>query len=484
METTNPKYTVGNLFQTWAENPDKILDTVVQVNGWIEFKRDSGEKFFFISLRDGTDFKTLQCVCDSAKFSNQTDFEILKDANRGSSIGLEGTIVNSPAPEQPFELVVSKAEIYGTVDDDYPLQKARLPLEHLRNYPHLRIRTKTHMAVQTIRNTCQLETHLFYNGLGFTHIATPIITANDCEGAGETFDISNKLGDQPFFGKPVHLTVSGQLHVEPFAHAFSRVYTFGPTFRAENSNTSRHLAEFWMIEPELSFISFTELLDNMEAYLKHICRAVLGKHGNILSFLATFYSLSLITNLERIVEEPFNRITYSDALKMLERHIREKKIIIKRDREATIREDGKMILPKAPVFGDDFGSVIEKYLVAQMGDKPLFITHFPTILKSFYMRRDITNSDLMEATDLLVPGVGELMGGSMREHNLQKLREVMEAKGVPAEGLEFYTDLRRFGTVPHGGYGVGFERLVAFVCGIGSIRDVIPFPRAPGVCMG
>lgn len=469
---------ISNIYSDWQ----KLVDHTIKVGGWIEFKRASNEKFYFLVLRDGSCFKNLQCVCDFKNFHSKEAFDKLNSINRGSGVKLEGTIVKSPAKGQQFELVVKDAEIYGNIDETYPLQKARLPLDVLRQYPHLRLRTRTFQALTILRNSLQFEVHQFYNKLGFMHIATPLITSNDCEGAGETFNV-DKNGKK-FFGRDVHLTVSGQLHVETFSGGFEKVYTFGPTFRAENSNTSRHLAEFWMIEPELSFINFGDLQENMELFLKYICLKMLQKHEDIIDFFDTFYEKGLKARLQVYAnpKEQFLRKKYEDCLKFLWAEIDCGNVVVDDGKETRRLDNGVLVLGKRPEFGDDFGSEIEKYLVEEFGNKPFFITHFPKELKSFYMRTDRENEQLMEATDLLVPQVGELMGGSMREEDLGRLEQVMEDKGVSKDGLEWYMDMRRYGSVPHGGYGIGFERLICFMTGMKNIKDVIPFYRAPNNC--
>lgn len=469
------RHSIAEIFEIWKSKPF----SEVEVGGWIEFKRENSETFFFLVIRDGSTFSTIQAVCDKKNFKNEEEYEKIYEAPRGSSVLLSGYLVKSPAKGQEFELEVKSSIVLGKVDDTYPLLKARIPLDNLRNIPHLRVRTRTFQGVGIIRNTLQFETHNFFNKLGFIHVATPCITSNDCEGAGETFDVV-KSG-KPFFGGNAHLTVSGQLHVETWSAAFEKVYTFGPTFRAENSNTSRHLAEFWMIEPEMSFINFGDLQNNMEMYLKYVCSKVLTKHRDILEFFESFYEKNLISRLENVarVGDSFLRKRYDDCLKFLLTEIDCGNIVI--DKETKRLENGTLVLNKRPEFGDDFGSEIEKYLVEEFGNKPFFITHFPKSLKSFYMKVD-ENPELVHATDLLVPGVGELMGGSMREEDIGKLKQTMMEKGVSEEGLEWYLDMRKYGTVPHGGYGVGFERLICYITGMKNIRDVIPFFRAPNAC--
>lgn len=465
------------------------LDKDISIGGWIENKRDSGENLFFISLRDGSN-EYLQCVFNVDKFKDNNKFnEIKKSLNRSASVLVYGKLITSIAKGQEYELEVNDCDILGECTENYPLIKGKLTLDYIRNYPQYRSRTKTMTNVYTIRHYLQFYTHLFFNEMGFMHIATPLITSNDCEGAGETFNISNKLKsssgeERDFFGKKTHLTVSGQLHVEPFAHSFKRVYTFGPTFRAENSNTSRHLAEFWMIEPEISFINFTNLMDNMEYYLKFVSRHLIENHSENMLFFEKNYQENLINDCKRLINTPFKRVSYKECVEFINNEINNKNIKVdSKLTENKVNVNGRLVLNKRPVFGDDLGSEIEKYLVKNLGDNmPMFVTHFPRKLKSFYMRTDRDDETLMEATDLLVPNVGELMGGSMREENYERLKQVMDEKGVPEDGLEWYTQLRQNGSVPHGGYGVGFERLICYLTGIKNIRDVLYYPRAPGMC--
>ena len=468
---------------------EKNLNKEISIGGWVENKRESGDNLFFVSLRDGS-CDNIQCVFNIHKFQEQEQFNnYRKSLCRSASAIITGKLINSIASGQKYELEVYQCEVLCGCEEDYPLIKGKLTLDYIRNYPQYRSRTKTLTNIYTIRNNLQLYTHLFFNENGFKHIATPLITSNDCEGAGETFNISNELESsngekRPFFGKNAHLTVSGQLHVEPFAHSFKRVYTFGPTFRAENSNTSRHLAEFWMIEPEISFINFNELMDNMEHYLKYVSLNVINNCYDIMKFFDKNQQNGIIEDCKKIYSTMFNRVSYTECINYINDKINDKTIKVDtKSTENKINVNGRLVLKKRPVFGDDLGSEIEKFLVKELGNNmPMFVTHFPRKLKSFYMRTDRNNPDLVEATDLLVPNVGELMGGSMREENYDRLKEVMNEKGVPEEGLEWYINLRKNGSVPHGGYGVGFERLVCYLTGTKNIRDVIFYPRAPGMC--
>ena len=468
--------------KTLFTNADKYLGQEVAVRGWVKNcrKQGTGNSFAFIELNDGSTFKNIQIVIDTQKTDNSEKMqEFIRDATNGSSISVTGVLIESPAKGQLYEIVGKNGEILGECSTElYPISKNRLPLEYIRDFPHLRIRTNTLRAVMSIRNRLSYLTHKFFVDNGFSLIHTPILTANDCEGAGETFNISNKLGDKPFFDKNAHLTVSGQLHVEPMACALGKVYTFGPTFRAENSNTSRHLAEFWMIEPEICFIDLNGLLDNIEQYVKYTITHILEDCADELGALNGFISKGIIAKLEKLRDDPFKRVTYQSCLDYLYKEIDEKRIIV-----ADKQKKNKLTIAKRPVFGDDLGSELEKYLVEHYaGGTPLFVTNFPKSLKSFYMKVD-EGGNTMQAVDLLVPGIGELVGGSMREERLDVLLEVMKEKGVPEEGLEWYIDLRRFGSVPHGGYGIGFERMVLLVTGMANIRDVISYPRYPHHCI-
>jgi asparaginyl-tRNA synthetase len=468
--------------KTLFNNAENLLNKEVGVVGWVKNcrKQGTGNSFAFIELNDGSTFKNLQIVIDTQKTDDPEKMQdFIRDATNGSSISIIGILVESPAKGQLFELTGRSGTILGDCPTElYPISKNRLPLEYIRDYPHLRIRTNTMRAVMSIRNRLSYLTHKFFVEDGFSLIHTPILTANDCEGAGETFNISNKLGDKPFFDKNAHLTVSGQLHVEPMACALGKVYTFGPTFRAENSNTSRHLAEFWMIEPEICFIDLSGLLDNIESYIKYTITHILEDCGDELGALNGFISKGIIGRLEKLRDEPFKRVKYRECLEYLNKEIDEKRIVV-----SDKPKKNKLTIAKRPVFGDDLGSELEKYLVEHYAEgTPLFVTNFPRSLKSFYMKVD-DDEDTMQAVDLLVPGIGELVGGSMREERLNVLLDVMKEKGVPEEGLEWYIDLRRFGSVPHGGYGIGFERLVQLCTGMANIRDVISYPRYPHHCI-
>ena len=463
---------------------DKFLDKNIELRGWVKSCRKHGtnNSFAFIELTDGSTISTLQLVIDTQKCANPEKMqEFIKNATIGSSIKVQGTLINSPAKGQKYEVACTDGSIIGECPtDSYPIAKTRLPLEYIRELPHLRIRTNVMRAVMSIRHRLSFLTHCFFETKGFVQIHTPVITANDCEGAGETFNINNTLGDKQFFGKNAHLTVSGQLHVEPMACALGKVYTFGPTFRAENSNTSRHLAEFWMIEPEICFIDFSELLDNIENYLKFCLGILMVECEDELKSLNSFVSKGLIDKLGKTLETPFKRVKYSECIEYLNEEINRKNIIV-----SDKPKKNKLTILKRPQFGDDLGSDLEKYLVENYSEgTPLFVTNFPKSLKSFYMKIDEDgDGDTVQAVDLLVPGIGEMAGGSMREDNLETLLELMEEKNVPKEGLEWYIDLRRYGSVPHGGYGIGFERLVQYCTGMANIRDVISYPRYPHHCI-
>lgn len=478
-------FTIKEIISNWKTH----LNTSIEVKGWIENKRvQNKEKLFFITLRDGSSLLLLQIICNKDNQNIDKDsFHLFKNIlKRGDSVSIFGKIIESPAKGQDIELSFESGKLIGKCNISYPLSKARLPIETLRDYPHLRMRTKTFQAIFTIRNSLSYATHKFFQENKFKYINTPIISSNDCEGAGETFNVSNMLGNTTFFKNKANLTVSGQIHLEPFACSIGNVYTFGPTFRAENSNTTRHLAEFWMLEPELCFINFENLIDNMDNYFKYCLNYILENNNEELKFFDRFFQLGILSYLESISKLQFKRVTYDECIKILKE-----------------KTDFKI------EWGDDLGSEMEKFLVEELGNNPIFVINYPKKLKSFYMKsikelpedkikdkesdsNETDNSEpkneklplkeKVEAVDMLVPKIGELMGGSMREDIYEVLIENMKSKNVKEEGLEWYTDLRRYGTVPHGGYGVGFERLIQFVTGIKNIRDVIPYPRYPGHC--
>ena len=439
------------------------------VKGWVRTIRSS-KTFSFLEVNDGSTLSNLQVIIDATLPKYE---ETIDKISTGAAVAVTGTLVESPGKGQAVEIKAEKVEVVGTCDaENYPLQKKRHSFEFLRTIAHLRPRTNTIGAVTRVRNALSFATHKFFNERGFLYINTPILTSSDCEGAGEmfratTFDL-NKLpktkkglvdDTQDFFEKPVSLTVSGQLNVECFSCALSDVYTFGPTFRAENSNTSRHLAEFWMIEPELSFADINDDMDCAEEYLKYLLKYVLENCKEDMEFLNKFIEKGLIARLEHVIKSPFERLTYTDAIKILE------------------KSDKKFEFPVK--WGADLQSEHERYLAEEHFKKPVILVDYPKDIKAFYMRMNDDNKTVA-AMDILVAGIGELVGGSQREERLEFLEKRMDELDLPKDTYWWYLELRKYGSVPHAGFGLGFERMVQFVTGMENIRDVIPFPRYPG----
>lgn len=438
------------------------------IQGWVRTKREA-KGLTFVEVNDGSSMAGLQVVLNADLADYDT---VVKDLTTGSSVEIGGTLVESPGKGQRVELQGETITVFGTADGEtYPLQKKRHSFEYLRTLGHLRSRTNTLGAVFRVRNACAQAIHQFFNEQGFLWIHTPIITASDCEGAGEMFAVTGlNLANPPkgpdggvdysqdFFGKPAYLTVSGQLEAEIMAMAFTDVYTFGPTFRAENSNTSRHLAEFWMVEPERAFCDLVGNMDLAEEFLKYIFHSVLEQCPEDMAFFNDRIDNSVLATADNIINNTFERITYTEAVALLE----------KCDRTF-----------EYPVeWGIDLQSEHERYLAEELFKKPVIVTDYPTAIKAFYMRLN-DGGETVAAMDVLAPKVGEIIGGSQREERLDVLeRRIVEA-GLPIEDYWWYLDLRRFGTVPHAGFGLGFERLVQFMTGMGNIRDVIPFPRTP-----
>ncbi|RCJ38272.1 asparagine--tRNA ligase [Nostoc minutum NIES-26] len=443
-------------------------DESLLVQGWVRTKRES-KGFAFIEVNDGSSLANLQVVINQ----DLPDYEaILKKLNTGVAVEVTGVLVASLGKGQRIELKAEAVKVYGEADPDtYPLQKKRHSFEFLRTIGHLRSRTNSFGAVFRIRNACSTAIHQFFQERGFLWVHTPIITASDCEGAGELFSVTsldlkkiprtdNQAVDytQDFFGKPTYLTVSGQLEAEVMAMAFSNVYTFGPTFRAENSNTSRHLAEFWMVEPEMAFCDLEGDMDLAEAFLKHIFKYVLENCPEDMEFFNQRIDNTVLATADNIINNEFERLTYTDAIKLLE------------------KADVKFEYPVS--WGLDLQSEHERYLAEQLFQKPVIVTDYPAQIKAFYMRLN-DDEKTVRAMDILAPKIGEIIGGSQREERLEVLERRVLAQGLNPEELWWYLDLRRYGTVPHAGFGLGFERLVQFITGMGNIRDVIPFPRTP-----
>lgn len=446
-----------------------LVGTKATIKGWVRTVRNQ-KTFTFIEINDGSTLSNFQVVANQDLPNYQKTMDQL---STGVSVAVTGTIAESPGKEQHIELHAQEIQIFGACDPEtYPLQKKRHSFEFLRSIGHLRARTNTLGAVARIRNALAFATHLFFQEKGFLYVHTPIITGSDCEGAGEMFRVTtldlNALPKNPegkidfskdFFGKPTYLTVSGQLNGEAYASALSDIYTFGPTFRAENSNTARHLAEFWMIEPEMAFADLSDNMDLAEAYLKYALNHLLKHCPEDMQFFDKYVSNGLLERLTHIVETPFERATYTYAVRVLEKADKTFEYPVK--------------------WGADLQSEHERYLAEEFFAKPVIITDYPKEIKAFYMRENSDNKTVA-AMDVLVPKVGEIIGGSQREDRLDILEKKMRNAGLPVEEYWWYLELRKYGSIPHAGFGAGFERLIRFATGMENIRDVIPFPRYPG----
>ena len=441
---------------------------VVTIGGWVRSIRDS-KTFGFMVVNDGTFFEPVQVV-----YADKLDnFETICKLNVGAAVIVTGQVKVTPEMKQPFEIHADEVVIEGESTPDYPLQKKRHSFEYLRTISHLRPRTNTFQAVFRVRSLTAYAIHKFFQERDFVYVHTPLITGSDCEGAGEMFqvttmDLSNvptKDGkvdySQDFFGKPTNLTVSGQLNGETYAMAFKNIYTFGPTFRAENSNTTRHAAEFWMIEPEIAFADLTDDMMLAESMLKYVISYVLEHAPEEMAFFNQFVDKGLIERLEHVVNSDFGRITYTDAITELEKHNDE--------------FDYKVY------WGCDLQTEHERYLTEKIFKRPVFVTDYPKEIKSFYMKLN-EDGKTVAAMDCLVPGIGEIIGGSQREDDYEVLKNRMAECGLKEEDYEFYLDLRKYGSARHAGFGLGFERCVMYLTGMGNIRDVIPFPRTVGNC--
>jgi asparaginyl-tRNA synthetase len=451
----------------------------ILVNGWVRSKRGS-KGIFFIALNDGSTIKNIQIVGDEANF----DADMLKQITTGACLAVTGKLVESPAAGQASEIQATQIEVLGTCGADYPMQKKGQTFEYMRQHAHMRLRTNTFGAVMRIRHNMAMAIHTYFHEHGYFYFHTPLITASDCEGAGQMFQVTTKnlydlkkdengsiIYTDDFFGKQASLTVSGQLEGELGATALGAIYTFGPTFRAENSNTPRHLAEFWMVEPEACFIDLNDLMDLEEDFIKYCVRWALDHCKDDLEFLNKMIDKGLIERLEGVLKETFVRLSYTEGIEILQKAI----------------ADGKKQFEFPCNWGDDLASEHERYLVEEYFQKPVIMTHYPKKIKAFYMKIDeekpVFNGEEMEetvqGTDVLFPQIGEIIGGSVREENYDKLVNEIETRGIPMKDMWWYLDTRRFGSCPHGGFGLGFERLILFITGMANIRDVIPFPRTP-----
>ena len=449
------------------KNREAYLDKEVSIGGWVRSVRAS-KAFGFIVVSDGTYFETLQVVYHD----NMANFAEISKLNVGAAIIVKGTLVATPDAKQPFEIQASEVAVEGPSAPDYPLQKKRHTLEYLRTITHLRPRTNTFQAVFRVRSLIAYAIHQYFQERDFVYVHTPLITGSDCEGAGEMFQVTTMdLNNIPktedgavdftkdFFAKPTNLTVSGQLNGETYAMAFRNIYTFGPTFRAENSNTTRHAAEFWMIEPEMAFADLDDNMEVAEGMLKYVIRYVLEHAPEEMAFFNNFIDKGLIERLELVASSDFARVTYTDAIELLKKN-----------------NDNFQYKVE---WGTDLQTEHERYLTEQIFKKPVFVTDYPKEIKAFYMRQN-EDGKTVAAADMLVPGIGELIGGSQREERLDVLTARIKELGMDPADYDWYLDLRRFGSVKHAGYGLGFERLLMYVTGIPNIRDVIPFPRTCG----
>ncbi len=454
------------------------------VKGWVRTHRSS-KAVDFIALNDGSTIKNVQIVVDPAT----VDAEMLKQITTGACIGVEGILVESPAQGQASEIQCKNIVIYGLCGSDYPMQKKGQSFEYMRQYAHLRLRTNTFGAVMRIRHTMAMAIHTYFHEHGFYYFHSPLITASDCEGAGNMFQVTTKnlydlkkdengkiIYDDDFFGEQTSLTVSGQLEGELGATALGAIYTFGPTFRAENSNTPRHLAEFWMVEPEVAFLDQEELMSLEEDFIKYCVRWALDNCKDDLEFLNKMIDKTLIARLEGVLKETFVRLSYTDGIRIL---------------QEAIKAGKKFEFPCE--WGDDLASEHERYLVEEYFKKPVIMTDYPSSFKSFYMKQNeptdnggsigyrgvVAPGPTMQGTDVLFPQIGEIIGGSVREESYDTLMAEIERRNMDMTHLWWYLDTRKYGSCPHGGFGLGFERLILFVTGMQNIRDVIPFPRTP-----
>ena len=451
------------------KNQEAYLDKEIPVGGWVRSIRDS-KAFGFIVINDGTFFTPLQVVYHD----DMENFEEISKLNVGAAVVVTGTLVATPQAKQPFEIQAKTVTVEGASAPDYPLQKKRHSFEYLRTIAHLRPRTNTFQAVFRVRSLTAYALHKFFQERGFVYVHTPIITGSDCEGAGEMFRVTtmdmenvpkteNGAVDytQDFFGKETSLTVSGQLNAETYAQAFGNVYTFGPTFRAENSNTTRHAAEFWMLEPEMAFADLEDDMDLAEDMLKYVINYVMENAPEEMNFFNSFVDKGLIDRLTNVATSEFARITYTDAIEILKKH------------------NDKFEFKVS--WGIDLQTEHERYLTEEVYKRPVFVTDYPKDIKAFYMKQN-PDGKTVAAVDCLVPGIGEIIGGSQREDDYEKLATRMEELGMKTEDYGFYMDLRKYGSTRHAGFGLGFERCIMYLTGMGNIRDVVPFPRTVNNC--
>ena len=450
-------------------NTESYLNQEITVAGWLRSNRGS-KAFGFLVMGDGSCFQTLQIVYHD----NMENFKEVSKLNVGAAVIVKGTLVATPEAKQPFEVQAEEVMVEGDSAPDYPLQKKRHSFEYLRTIPHLRARTNTFQAVFRVRSLIAYAIHQFFQERGFVYVHTPLITGSDCEGAGEMFQVTTlDLNNVPkteegqidysqdFFGKETNLTVSGQLNGETYAMAFRDIYTFGPTFRAENSNTTRHAAEFWMIEPEMAFADLEDNMEVAEAMLKYVISYVLENAPEEMNFFNQFVDKGLLDRLHGVLNSQFGHVTYTEAIEILEKN--------------NDNFDYKVS------WGCDLQTEHERYLTEQVFKRPIFVTDYPKDIKAFYMKQN-PDGKTVAAVDCLVPGIGEIMGGSQREEDYDKLLKRMNEMGMEMDQYDFYLDLRKYGTTRHGGFGLGFERAVMYITGMSNIRDVVPYPRTVGNC--
>ena len=451
------------------KNHERFLEQEVTIGGWVRSNRDS-KSFGFLSISDGSYFEQIQVVYHDA----MKNFAEIAKTNIGAALIVSGKLVATPNAKQPFEIQANDIQVEGVSSPDYPLQKKRHTLEYLRTITHLRPRTNMFQAVFRVRSLIAYAIHQFFQERDFVYVHTPIITGSDAEGAGEMFQVTTIDPQNPpmtengnidytkdFFGKPTNLTVSGQLNGETFAMAFRNIYTFGPTFRAENSNTTRHAAEFWMIEPEFVFADLEDAMDLAENMLKYIIRYVLENAPKEMEFFNQFVDKGLLDRLNHVVNSDFGRVSYTEAVKILQEHNDKFEYKVE--------------------WGTDLQTEHERYLTEEIYKKPIFVTDYPKDIKAFYMKLN-EDGKTVAAMDCLVPGIGEIIGGSQREDDYDKLMRRINELGMDEKDYDFYLDLRKYGSARHAGFGLGFERCVMYITGMGNIRDVLPFPRTVGTC--
>ena len=452
---------IKQLFKGSVKDGEKV-----ELKGWVRTTRDS-KSFGFLEINDGTTLKNAQVVLEANKLENYADVVKL---NIGSTVYVRGTLVLTPQNKQPFEVVADMVEVFQATDETYPIQKKRASVEYLREIAYLRPRTNLFNAVYRIRSECAFAIHKYFNSNGYVYAHTPILTSSDCEGGSSLFRVTTQdiyktdkklKPEDELFGKPVYLTPTGQLEGECFAQAFGKIYTFGPTFRAENSNTTRHANEFWMIEPEISFCDLDDLMDIEEEMIKFIINHLFDVCADELNFLNSFVDKTLIDKLNNVRNSNFARVTYTEAISIMEKN------------------NANFQYPVS--WGIDIQTEHERYMAETVYNKPVFITDYPKDIKAFYMKQN-PDGKTVRACDLVVPGIGELCGGSQREEDYDKLLNRINEVGLKEKDYWWYCNLRKYGTTIHSGFGIGFERLVMYVTGVANIRDVLPFPRTPNNC--